>query len=139
MKVAIVGDRNITNYKLVEKAIKQSGFEITEVVSGGARGVDSLAKQWAQKNCIPYKEFAADWDNIKAKNAIVKTNKWGKKYNANAGFERNSKIQNYSDAVIAIQIFGPTPGTQDTIRKAKKRGIPVYIYEKEDDEYEYKF
>ena len=42
MKVIIAGSRNFTDYKVLQDAIKNSGFKITEVVSGGAKGVDSL-------------------------------------------------------------------------------------------------
>ena len=139
MKVAIVGDRDVTDYSMIEKAVKQSGFEITEVVSGGAKGVDSLAVRWAQDNGIPYIEFKADWNDIYAAGAIIKTNKWGRKYNANAGFARNSKIVNYAEAVIAIQPNGPTSGTQDTVKKTKKAKKPLHQYEKEDSDYEYQF
>ena len=139
MKVGIVGDRTVNDYSLIDKAVKQSGFEVTEVVSGGAQGVDSLAVQWAKDNGIPFTEFKADWNNLKAKGAVVKTNRWGKKYNANAGFDRNSQVVDYIDALIAIQPKGPTSGTQDTVRKTKKAKKPLHQYEKPDDEYEYHF
>jgi hypothetical protein len=139
MKVAIVGDRQVTDYNIIVKAIQQSGFDITEVVSGGARGVDSLAVRWAQDNGLPYVEFKADWNNIKVAGAIVKTNKWGKKYNAMAGFQRNQQIVDYAEAVIAIQPYGPTSGTQDTVKKTKKAKKPLHYYEKSDEEYDYQF
>lgn len=139
MKVGIVGDRTVNDYSLIDKAVKQSGFSITEVVSGGARGVDSLARQWASDNGLPFTEFKARWDDLKAPGAIVRTNKWGRKYNANAGFARNTSIVDYADAIIAIQPNGPTSGTQDTVKKAKKAKKPLHQYEKSDEEYEYHF
>lgn len=139
MKVAIVGDRKCNDYDLLCRAIQKSGFDITEIVSGGAQGADRLAELYAKKNNLPIKVFPADWNNTKGKNVIVKVNQWGKKYNANAGFNRNSEIVAYADAVIALQPMGESSGTQDTIRKAKQMKIPIYVYEKEDYEYEYKF
>lgn len=139
MRVIIAGDREFDNYDMLEKAIEQSGFEITEVVSGGARGADQLGEMWAKAHKIPVKVFEADWNNIKAKGAIVKVNQWNKKYNANAGFERNQQMADYADALIALQPDGVTPGTQDMIKRAKKRGIDVFIYEKSASEYEYEF
>lgn len=139
MKVAIVGDRNVTDYSIIEKAVEQSGFEITEVVSGGAKGVDSLAEQWARDHNVPCKVFKADWDNLRAPGAVIKVNKWRKKYNANAGFARNSDIVAYAEAVIAIQPNGPTSGTQDTVKKTKLAKKPLHCYEKPDEDYEYKF
>ena len=47
MKVIIAGSRGVEDYALVEEAVKQSGFDITEVVSGTARGVDLLGEHWA--------------------------------------------------------------------------------------------
>ena len=139
MIVAIVGDREVKDYSIVEKAIEQSGFDVTEVVSGGARGVDSLAERWASDHGVPCKVFKADWDNLRAPGAVIKTNKWRKKYNANAGFQRNQDIVNYAEAVIAIQPNGPTSGTQDTVRKTKKAKKPLHYYEKSDAEYDYQF
>jgi len=139
MKVAIVGDRTVTDSTIVDKAVKQSGFNVTEVVSGGAKGVDSLAVQWASDNGIPFTEFKAKWNDLSAKGAVIKTNKWGKKYNAQAGFDRNTQIVNYAEATIAIQPNGPTSGTQDTVSKTKKAKKPLHQYEKPDEEYEYHF
>lgn len=139
MRVIIAGDREFDNYDMLEKAILQSGFEITEVVSGGARGADQLGEMWAKAHKIPVKVFEADWNNIKAKGAVVKTNQWHKKYNANAGFDRNQQMADYAEALIALQPDGVTPGTQDMVRRAKKNNIPVYVYEKSASEYEYEF
>lgn len=143
MKIAIIGDRTITDPKILEDAIKASGFTITEVVSGGAKGADTLAENWAKKNKIPIKVFKPNWDDLTAEGAIVKErvnpfNKKMEKYNANAGFARNSDIINYADGVIALQTNGDTNGTQDSVKKAKTRNIPVYIHEDESG-FEYNF
>jgi hypothetical protein len=139
MKVAIVGDRNVSDYSIVKKAVEQSGFDVTEVVSGGAKGVDSLAERWARDHNIPCKVFKADWDNLRAPGAVIKVNKWRKKYNANAGFQRNQDIVDYAEAVIAIQPNGPTSGTQDTVRRTKKAKKLLHYYEKSNEEYDYQF
>ena len=60
-KTIICGSRSITDYSLVELAVKQSGFVVTEVVCGEARGVDRLGKWWAGINHVPVKSFPADW------------------------------------------------------------------------------
>lgn len=44
MKVIIAGSRTLHSYDLVVRAVKDSGLQITEVVSGGARGVDRLGE-----------------------------------------------------------------------------------------------
>jgi hypothetical protein len=139
LKTIIAGDREIKDIKLIEKAVKKSGFDITEVVSGAARGVDTLGEDWAKSKSIPIKRFPADWNNLKADGAVIKVNSYGKKYNVNAGFARNEEMAKYADALIAIQTNGPTSGTQSMIKLAKKYKLKIYIYEKDNSEYEYIF
>jgi hypothetical protein len=144
MKVIICGDREVCDLALVDKAVKKSKYKITLVINGDAKGADTLGKEWAEARNIPVENFPADWKNIDVEGAVVKErfNKWTKKnekYNANAGFQRNSTMVDEADAVIALQPNGPTNGTQDTIKKAKAKGIPIFVLEKEDDEYEYFF
>lgn len=77
------------------------------IVEGGARGADTLAKEYAVKHNIPLEEFAAEW----------------KKYGRAAGPVRNSKmLKSGIDLVIA---FPGGRGTHDTIGKAEKMGIRV--------------
>lgn len=143
MKVIICGGRDFNDYGQLKKAIAKSGFLITEVVSGGASGADALGERWAAENGIPVKKFPAEWDNLKQPGAVIKINSWKKKYNANAGFFRNEEMIKYISkehpecrGVIAME---GGPGTSSTIKLAKKYDIEVYIYEKDDNEYEYKF
>jgi hypothetical protein len=81
MKTIIAGSRGITDYEIIEKAIKESGFDITEVVCGCARGVDRLGDRWGTFNCVMIKHFPADWD----------------KHGKAAGFIRNSEMRDYAD------------------------------------------
>lgn len=110
MKVIIAGSRGITDIRLVEKAIQSSEFNITEVVCGCARGVDTLGKDWAISNNIPVTYFPAKWDT----------------YGKSAGYIRNSKMANYADALIAIW-DGKSKGTKHMIDLANKNGLYVYI------------
>jgi predicted Rossmann fold nucleotide-binding protein DprA/Smf involved in DNA uptake len=61
MKVIVAGSRDITDYVWVLRAISEAKFKITEIVSGGAKGVDSLGEMYAKENGIPLKVFPADW------------------------------------------------------------------------------
>jgi len=128
MITIIAGDRECKDLKLVEEAVKASGFTITKVISGGAQGGDKLGEDWAKANNIEFERKEADWNDLTVEGAVIKTNKWKKKYNANAGFKRNSDMVEVAEAVIALQPEGPTPGTQDTIKKATAKGIPVFIW-----------
>lgn len=127
MKVIIAGSRNITDLKIVEEAIAASMFDITEVVCGDCRGVDKLGEKWAKANGIPVKHFPAEWDNFDLETVTVKTNRWGKRYNAAAGFVRNSRMAEYADALIAIW-DGQSPGTNNMIDEAGLHLLSMYIY-----------
>lgn len=53
MKTAIIGSRNITDLDLSNYVPKST----TEIVSGVAKGIDTLAKNYALANNLPLKEF----------------------------------------------------------------------------------
>ena len=110
MKVIIAGSRDLTDYTLVERAIQASGFSITEVVSGGCRGVDLLGEEWAKQHHVPVKRFLADWGRL------------GK----SAGPLRNQQMAEYADALIALKL-PISKGTQDMITRAKQQKLKVYV------------
>ena len=111
MRVIIAGSRDITDYKQVEAAYLSSNIPITEIVSGGARGVDALGEQVAKNFGIPIKVFPADWD----------------KYGKRAGPLRNIQMAEYADGLIAIW-DGKSKGTKHMIDQANKQGLVVYIF-----------
>jgi predicted Rossmann fold nucleotide-binding protein DprA/Smf involved in DNA uptake len=115
LRVIIAGSRHCNNYLLLKAAIKRSGFQITEVVSGGARGVDTLGEKWAKENGIPFSRFSANWsDHGKA-----------------AGPIRNQQMAKYAGpegALIAI-LYPDSRGTKNMIEEATKRGLKVYVEE----------
>lgn len=109
MRVIIAGSREIKDYEEVKKAVDASGFHITEVVSGKARGVDRLGEDWADEHGIPVKPFPA---------------KWGR--GMNAGNIRNGEMAEYAHALIAIW-DGESSGTEDMIKKAHAKNLYVYV------------
>ena len=109
-KVIIAGSRGITEYKDVEKAYVTSGLSIIEVVSGAARGVDTLGELLAEKLEIPVSRFIPDWDGL------------GKR----AGMLRNFDMGNYATALIAIW-DGKSPGTKGMIDYMVKLKKPHYV------------
>lgn len=117
MKLAIVGSRTldwIDLPKLIERH-QSSEFTIpwdavTEIVSGGANGIDAAAAAVAMVKCLPFKVFAADW------------NKHGKA----AGPIRNSQIVEYSDACLAVW-DGKSSGTRDTMQKFVRANKQLYL------------
>lgn len=110
MKVLICGSRSINDPELVSKAVSQSGIKLTHIISGGARGVDTLARQYAASNGIEFTEYVADWD----------------KYGKRAGFVRNCVMVGTAEAVIAIW-DGVSPGTKHSIDYATSQGKQVFV------------
>lgn len=126
MKIIIAGSRGVTEFRRIEEAVAMSEFEIDEVVSGTARGVDQLGEKYAASRRIPVKQFPADWKNIDVPGAVIKENRYGK-YNAAAGHQRNAQMGEYVDALIAIW-DGKSRGTLNMIEFMKVRDKPVFIY-----------
>lgn len=110
MKVIIAGSRNIDDYALVVDTIRRSGYEITEVVSGTAVGVDRLGERWALANNVPVKEMPADWN----------------RHGNSAGPQRNRAMAEYADAAIIIW-DGQSKGTRNMIENMIRRKKPYHI------------
>lgn len=111
MKVIIAGSRGIKDEQAIFNAIKASGFEITEVVSGGADGVDKFGEKYANRYDIPIKQFIPDWQKKKA----------------SAGIIRNADMANYAEALIAVW-DGESRGTKNMIETATKKGLKVFVW-----------
>lgn len=114
MKVIICGSRTICKYDLIKEAVEKSGFEITEIVSGGARGVDFIGEVYAFQEKIPLKRFPADW------------NKHGK----SAGFLRNKEMAEYvkpDGGVIALW-DGVSAGTKHMLKIAKEMNLKIKLF-----------
>lgn len=108
--IAIVGSRtfpfNLFPDKCVEEveaAVEATGVAVDRIVSGGAKGVDTAAAEWAEREDIPVTEIEPDYD------AHGKT----------APFKRNSTIVERADIVVALW-NGSSAGTLDTLAKAKR-------------------
>lgn len=114
MKVIIAGSRSIHAKELIPQVARYSGFTISEVVSGGAPGVDRLGEEFAKSFGIDLVIFPANWI----------------RYHQSAGPIRNRKMAGYADALIAIW-DGSSKGTQDMIKTMEALGKPVFIYKTE--------
>lgn len=110
MKVIIAGGRDLTDYEVCLRGVENAGFDITEVVSGHARGADALGEQFAQETGLTLKVFPADWE----------------KHGRAAGPIRNNAMASYADALIALW-DGTSRGTNHMITQAQKLGLPVHI------------
>jgi len=118
MKAIIAGGRDYNNYAYLKQQLDyfrehQFDAKITEIVSGGARGVDSMGEQYAAENDIALKIFPADW----------------KTHGKSAGPIRNRQMADYADILIAVW-DGESKGTKnmiDTMHKLKKPVFVVWI------------
>lgn len=79
MIYAVIGSRNFTDYNFVKQCLDL--YNITTIVSGGARGADSLAARYAQENSIKLIVHEAKWSDL-SQPCVIKTNSRGEKYNA---------------------------------------------------------
>lgn len=110
MKTIIAGSRSITDLAYVINAVATCPWTISEVVSGGANGVDSLGEQYANLHGIPIAVFPADW--IRFRRA--------------AGSIRNQQMAEHAEALLAVW-DGKSRGTADMIRRAKSRKLRVMV------------
>ena len=107
MKVAVVGSRGITVNNLEEYIPKN----VSEIVSGGAKGVDTSAKEYALKNHIKLTEILPEYE----------------KYGRAAPLKRNLQIISDVDMVL-IFWDGQSKGTKNVIDQCKSIGIKHEIY-----------
>ena len=108
MKVAVIGSRGL----LVERLEDYLPEGVTEIVSGGARGVDTCAKNYALAHGLKLTEFLPDYS----------------KYGRGAPLRRNIAIIEYADLVLAFW-DGQSRGTKYVIDNCNKRNIPVVVYQ----------
>lgn len=124
VRAVVVGTREITKQlsgakELVVNSIESLAPEPDEIVSGGARGVDTIAKQYAMERNIEYTEFPARWGETEGKpESEIRERNDGSSYWAKAGIERNREMIEYGDVCIAIW-DGESSGTKSTIGFAR--------------------
>lgn len=119
MIVIIAGSRSIRSQTQVAEAMATAAlFDIvpTVIFSGGAHGVDSIGEHWAGMRRIPVHRFPATWRNADGH------------YNPRAGFERNCKMADYADALVAVW-DGESNGTRHMIEYARSKGLKVWVHQ----------
>lgn len=102
MKVAIIGSRGFDDYDLLKSKLAEHINEIECIISGGAKGADSLAEKFALDFNIPTKIFLPDW----------------KVYGRSAGIVRNKEIVKEADLCF-IFWDGKSKGTKSVINFCK--------------------
>lgn len=107
MRVAVIGSRGL----IVNDLGNYLPNETTEIVSGGARGIDACAREYAQRHGLKLTEYLPEYG----------------RYGRSAPLKRNITIIESADLVLAFW-DGTSRGTKYVIDNCKKRNIPVEIH-----------
>ncbi len=107
MKVAVVGSRGLRVEHLEDYLPKDT----TEIVSGGARGVDASAREYALRHGLKLTEYLPEY----------------RRYGRAAPLKRNITIIENSDLVLAFW-DGRSRGTKYVIDNCKKQNVPVEVH-----------
>jgi hypothetical protein len=110
IKLAVIGGREFNDNSLLTKTLNKEKHRISTIVSGGAKGADKMAENWAIENDIPTKIFYPEWK------------KWGPR----AGPRRNTLIIDECDECIAFW-DGKSKGTAHSISLCKNNNKPITI------------
>lgn len=118
-KVIIAGSRGFSNYKLLRESCNKYLREKRKdnniiVVSGHARGADTLGEKYAKDEGFDLEIYLADW----------------KKFGKSARFRRNEQMAEVADALIAFW-DGKSHGTKNMIDIMNEKKLLVKVVEYE--------
>lgn len=118
-RLAIIGSRGFVDYALLWRTMETyfltegpegCRWDVTDVISGGAKGADSLAARFAKEAGLSLVEFIPDWE----------------KHGKRAGFLRNEDIVAAADMVLVFW-DGVSKGTGNSLSIAKRLKKPTLI------------
>lgn len=110
MKTIIGGSRTITDYETFERSMLEVPWEVTEIISGGAKGVDTMAERYAREHNIPFTIYTANWARD----------------GQSAGYKRNVVMAENAEALVAIW-DGKSRGTNHMITIATNKNLKVHV------------
>ena len=122
LRVIIAGSRDFSDYELLKKSTieiitkKTMLPDLTRIISGGARGADTLGERFANEMGLEISRFIPDWDGL------------GKR----AGYVRNAEMAKFAvedDNYGVLIAFwdGQSRGTKHMIDLAKRYGLEVHV------------
>lgn len=121
--VVVFGSRTIEDYFVVCDSIMESGWTISELVTGCApRGPDELGQWWAKLNKLPIARFPAQWG------------KFGKKAGPVRNLEMARYVQSKGGAAIGVwdgvikYPSGKNSGTYDMVKTCRRLEVPTFVY-----------
>ena len=106
MKLAVIGSRNL----VIENLEDYVSDKVTEIVSGGAKGIDCCAAEFAIARGLKLTEFFPEYQ----------------RYGRAAPIKRNERIVDYADEVLAFW-NGKSKGTLSVIKYCEKNNVPCRI------------
>jgi hypothetical protein len=111
MKLIIAGSRNLNiSHETLEILLYEMiGKSPDEIISGTARGIDTLGEDIANGKSIKIKQFPADWE----------------KHGKAAGPIRNKEMAEYADALLLIW-DGESKGSKNIKENMVKLHKPIY-------------
>ena len=130
-KVIVAGSRSFNDYEVLKENLDRLFTTPVIVVSGCAKGADTLGEQWANSHGYEIEKHPADWKNLDVPICRVKYNQHGA-YNAMAGHNRNMEmlesVKNNPDRGCVVAFWNKkSAGTKNMIEIAEAANIPVII------------
>lgn len=136
IRVIIAGGRDFDNYEMLEKAcsyiLSNTKKEMITIISGTAKGADSLGEIFAEEYRIPVIRKPALWNNIdRVPNNEIGVSSKGVPYWKKAGIFRNEEMAKIATHAI-IFWDGKSKGSQNMIDNCKKYKLKykIVMYEK---------
>lgn len=127
MRVLVCGDRNWSDRAMIDICLDQIKGALAytddpgycppaalEIISGMARGADTLAAEWAEANAVPCHRFYARWKEL------------GKK----AGVLRNQQMLDEGNPELVLAFhddLDASKGTADMVKRAQRARVPVRV------------
>jgi predicted Rossmann-fold nucleotide-binding protein len=112
MKALVCGGRDYSDVLFLNQTLYQcfKWWKLKTIITGGAKGADSLAHQWAVTMGLMTDVHYAQWD----------------KYGKSAGYKRNMQMLMEGKPDVVIAFPGGT-GTENMITIARRANVPVFI------------
>jgi hypothetical protein len=105
LNLVICGSRTITDHEKVTKVIESvtAGMQIDTIITGGARGVDEIAKDYAERKCIKHLEMKADWEKFGKAGGPIRNNHMAVMGNATLAIVDDSSVGTWNMIEHAIR------------------------------------
>lgn len=128
--VVVCGSREFAYPSLVAEYVRALPPG-TMVVAGGAAGPDTLAVWVAEQHGLDWIEVPAEWDDLDAEGAVIKTRRDGSRYNVLAGYARNEEMVEMAAGAMRGRVAafwnGKSKGTRHTIKCAYEQRVRLEI------------